>query len=99
MSYKCEFCNFESMNRKSLDMHKQEEHKNEKQEKENKTGKKQTPKLGNRPVKDVKIGLVTDKIIEGRVEDVTRYEIVLKSKEGSELIVLKGNIEYVEKVD
>ncbi|MFW6121050.1 MAG: C2H2-type zinc finger protein [Petrotogales bacterium] len=91
--YECEICGFRSMNKKSLDEHMKEKHSgNEDIEKE------KIPKLANRPLNKVKIGLVSGMIISGEVETVTKYEIVINS-EGTEYIVFKGSIEYVERVD
>ncbi len=88
--YECD-CGFKSMNKKSYDMH---ECKNKDKPKED----NRIPKLANRPLNKVKIGLVSGITIIGEVETVTKYEIVIRS-EGSEYIVFKGSIEFVERID
>lgn len=100
--YECEICGFQSMNKQALEMHKQKKHGGvgEKSKKsKSKKEKPETPKMGGVELNRVNIRLNSGKELSGVVKDITRFEIILKTDEGLELIVLKGNTEYVEKLD
>ncbi len=81
--YSCPHCNFTSMNKKSLDEHMKQKHPTKKL------------KIGNVPVDNVRIKMVTGDVLEGTVENVTTYEVILRSN-GKTTVVFKGSIVYLE---
>ncbi len=96
MPYECdvEGCNFQSMNKKSLELHKEKEHpKQELKEKD----KSREFRLGATPISKAKIKTITGDVLEGRIENITTYEIVLKTNDKT-IIVFKGSVSHVEKL-
>lgn len=56
-------------------------------------------RLCNEPVNSVKVKLLSGDEFYGLITNITRYEIKLLTREGQEIILFKGAISFVEKLD
>ena len=113
MSYKCPYCDFESLNKKNLEFHIKEEHPREieKEERrgEDKVGEgkeKEKEKGKSKEINDFSRGLHGEDVIltfldgshiEGKMKGYSKYEFLIESNAG-EIIVFKGAVKTLKKV-
>ena len=102
--YRCEFCDFVSYNRKAYEEHMKNHWKNGKKE-EKKSGKKSEKKKkkelldtvisGGWRGKKVTVYLMNGTTFTGKITLVTKYEIALRTENGTDVVLFKHAISHV----
>ena len=113
MSYKCPYCDFESLNKKNLEFHIKEEHPREIEKAEGKgEGKvgEGKEKGKSKEINDFSRGLHGENVIltfldgsqiEGKMKGYSRYELLIETKNDSqegEIIIFKGAVKTLKKI-
>ncbi len=92
MSYKCPHCDFESLNKKNLEIHIKEEHPREIKKEERKGDEKvekEKEKVKAKEINDFSRGLHGENVIltfldgsqiEGKMKGYSKYEFLIESK-------------------
>jgi len=103
--YKCPYCDFESMNQKNLDIHIKEKHPdaNGSQQKQEIKQKPPKPKILDDLSRslvnsNVRITFMDNSVMDGLLTQYSRFEFRLTTFDNRDLIVLKGSIKYIEKL-
>jgi sRNA-binding regulator protein Hfq len=113
MPYKCPYCDFESLNKKNLEIHIKEEHpreiKKEERKGEDKVEEgKEKEKVKAKEINDFSRGLHGENVIltfldrsqiEGKMKGYSRYEFLIEPEnDEEEIIVFKGAVKTMKKV-